>query len=47
MLEQLPIMVKKLVREYGADVNCKDALGNTPLHYAAQVGSDSITSTLL
>ena len=47
VLEQLPIMVQILIREYCADVDCVDSRGNTPLHYAAQIGSESITNTIL
>ena len=35
VLEQLPMLVQLLIREYHADVDADDGYGNTPLHYAA------------
>ena len=39
-------IVNKLLKK-GADINCKDRMGWTPLHYAAALGSTSMVQLLL
>ncbi|CDW90361.1 protein kinase domain containing protein [Stylonychia lemnae] len=46
-IEQHILLVKSLIQEFNADVNCQDGQLNTPLHYAVQTNNHRLVKMIL